>query len=80
MRRVTPKVFLVGETAINAGGMQDYLAHVGASEWKSDATSGAEIRIAFDQVAAICMKRWPNIFGDFKRNQKGEWVTENRKV
>lgn len=40
----------------------------------------SEIRIAFDHVAAICMKRWPNIFRDFKRNQKGEWVTENRKV
>jgi hypothetical protein len=39
-----------------------------------------EIRLAFDQVAEVCLKRWPNIFGDFKRSQKGEWFTENRKV
>jgi thymidylate synthase (FAD) len=39
---VTPKVFLIGETQIVSDGLQQYLAHVGAPEWTSDAPSDAE--------------------------------------
>jgi len=39
---VKPKVFLVGETRIIEQGLQDYLAHVGASNWKTDAPSDSE--------------------------------------
>jgi thymidylate synthase (FAD) len=35
-------VFLVGETQIVSQGLQDYLNHVGAPEWTSDAPSDAE--------------------------------------
>ncbi|NLN93960.1 MAG: FAD-dependent thymidylate synthase [Candidatus Hydrogenedens sp.] len=42
MNCVSPKVFLVGETQIVSQGLQDYLNHVGAPEWTSDAPSDAE--------------------------------------
>ena len=42
MRRVTPKVFLVGQTEIYRSGMLAYLHHVGASDWRTDATTDAE--------------------------------------
>lgn len=56
MRRVTPKVFLVGETAINENGMQDYLAHIGAPEWKSDAPSASEKLMEF--MGRLCYRSW----------------------
>lgn len=42
MNTVSPKVFLVGETQIVSDGLQQYLEHVGAPEWTSDAPSDAE--------------------------------------
>lgn len=42
MNFVKPKVFLVGETRIIEQGLQDYLAHVGATNWKTDAPSDSE--------------------------------------
>ncbi len=42
MRRVSPKVFLVGETRVVEEGMDAYLQHVGAPEWDTDAPSDAE--------------------------------------
>jgi len=39
---VKPKVFLVGETRILEQGLQDYLEHVGATKWKTDAPSDSE--------------------------------------
>lgn len=33
MRRVKPKVFIIGETHVSADGLQDYLEHVGAPGW-----------------------------------------------
>lgn len=42
MRRTEPKVFLIGETMFNRVGLQQYLDHIGASEWKTDDVSDAE--------------------------------------
>lgn len=42
MELVEPKVFLVGETRIVEEGLQAYLKHVGAPEWKTDAPSDSE--------------------------------------
>ncbi len=42
MKRVEPKVFLVGETKVNEEGLQAYLDHVGVSKWSSDAPSDSE--------------------------------------
>ena len=42
MKLVKPKVFLVGETRIIEQGLQDYLEHVGATNWKTDAPSDSE--------------------------------------
>lgn len=39
---VKPKVFLIGETQVNEAGLADYLAHVGAPGWSTDAPSDAE--------------------------------------
>lgn len=56
MRRIEPKVFLVGETVVNASGMQSYLDHVGAPEWRSDALSGAEALTEF--MGRLCYRSW----------------------
>lgn len=42
MRRVEPKVFLLGETKVIEEGLQAYLDHIGAPDWVSDAPSDAE--------------------------------------
>lgn len=42
MRRVEPKVFLVGETQIVRDGLQAYLDHIGASNWSTDAPGNSE--------------------------------------
>lgn len=39
---VEPKVFLIGETKIIEDGLRAYLEHVGAPEWKTNATSDSE--------------------------------------
>ncbi|HNZ48532.1 MAG TPA: FAD-dependent thymidylate synthase [Candidatus Hydrogenedentes bacterium] len=43
MKTVVPKVFLVGETRIVPEGLEQFLEHVGAPEWKSDAPSDSEL-------------------------------------
>ena len=40
---VEPKVFLIGESQVNREGLQDFLNHMGASEWTSDAITDAEL-------------------------------------
>jgi len=42
MRRVEPKVFLIGESRIIEDGLQAYLNHIGVPDWKSNAPSDAE--------------------------------------
>lgn len=75
MRRLAPEGLA---TTIGATFNFRALRHI--IEMRTAETAESEIRLAFDQVADICVKRWPNLFGDFTRNPKGEWITENRKV
>lgn len=42
MHRTDPRVFLVAETSINDSGLGDYLRHIGAKDWTSDAISDIE--------------------------------------
>src|SRR3970040_948301 len=42
MRRVEPKVFLVGETRVVEEGLQAYLEHIGVPDLETDAPSDAE--------------------------------------
>lgn len=42
MHRVSPKVFLIGETKIVTEGLEAYLKDVGVPEWDTDAPSDAE--------------------------------------
>src|SRR3990170_9070183 len=42
MRRVEPKVFLVGETRVVEEGLQAYLEHLGVPDWQTDSPSDAE--------------------------------------
>lgn len=39
-----------------------------------------EMRLIFDEIAQICQKEYPNVFQDMSKNDKGEWVFENKKV
>jgi thymidylate synthase (FAD) len=42
MRKVEPKVFLIGETKIIEEGLKAYLEHLGVPDWTSDAPSDSE--------------------------------------
>jgi thymidylate synthase (FAD) len=39
-----------------------------------------EIRLVFDQVAALAVDRWPATFQDFERQADGSWVPKHEKV
>lgn len=75
MRRLAPDGLA---TTIGASFNFRSLRHI--IEMRTAESAETEIRLAFDQVAVICKTRWPNIFSDFSKNAKGEWITENRKV
>lgn len=42
MKRVEPKVFLIGETKIIEDGLKDFLNHINVSDWQSDALNDCE--------------------------------------
>ncbi|HTP57171.1 MAG TPA: FAD-dependent thymidylate synthase [Candidatus Paceibacterota bacterium] len=42
MRKVEPKVFLIGESRIVEDGLQAYLDHIGIPDWTSDAPTDSE--------------------------------------
>lgn len=42
MKFVQPNVFLIAETAVNMG-LYDFLTHIGAPDWKTNASSPAEL-------------------------------------
>ena len=62
MRRVTPKVFLVGQTQIESEGMEGYLAHVGVPDWlteqveKDPERSDCETLSEF--MGRLCYRSW----------------------
>lgn len=49
-------------------------------EMRTSEGAEEEIRLVFDQVAAISKERWPNVFQDFKRTAQGEWKPEHQKI
>jgi thymidylate synthase (FAD) len=56
MKRVEPKVFLIGETDYDLQGMEDYLKHAGAEGWVSDAPSASEYLMEF--YGRLCYRSW----------------------
>jgi len=42
MSKVNPKVFLVGESRVNADGIEALLSHLGVPEWDTDADTDIE--------------------------------------
>lgn len=54
VKLVRPKVFLVGETRVNAPGLEAYLAHIGVPQWQTDAPSDGE-RIA-EVMGRLCYR------------------------
>jgi thymidylate synthase (FAD) len=69
MRRVEPKVFLIGETRIVEDGLTDYLRHVGAEDWQSNAPSDAERII--EVYGRICYRSWkPGMNPNVKKVRK----------
>jgi thymidylate synthase (FAD) len=54
MHEVEPKVFLVGETRIIPEGIQDYLAHIGVSGWKTDA--GTDVEALAEIMGRLCYR------------------------
>lgn len=56
MHRVTPKVFLVGETKMMPEDFQAYLKSVGAPEWKTDAPSDGENLV--EAMGRLCYRSW----------------------
>lgn len=44
---VVPKAFLIAETKVHKSGISDALAHLGVSDWKTDATNDAALLVEF---------------------------------
>jgi len=75
MRRLAP---LGLATTIGASFNFRALRHV--IEMRTAESAEVEIRLVFDMVAEIAKKKWPNVFADFDRNEKGEWIPKSSKV
>lgn len=59
MHRVTPKVFLVGETKLHSYGVDDYLKHVGTSwqpHWLNGSLSDSERLV--ELFGRLCYRSW----------------------
>lgn len=75
MRRLAP----IGlSTTIGVSFNMRALRHV--LEMRTAESSETEIRTVFDRVGEIAVGHWPALFQDFKRNEKGEWVSGSRKI
>jgi len=75
MRRLAP----IGlSTAIGVSFNMRALRHV--IEMRTAESAETEIRLVFDQVAKVSVGRWPALFQDFSKNEKGEWVSGNKKI
>jgi len=75
MRRVAP----IGlSTTIGVSMNFRALRHI--AEMRTSVHAEAEVRLVLDQVMAIAVQRWPNLFSDFSRNENGEWKTDNSKI
>ncbi len=75
MHKVSPKVFLIGETRIVDEGLQAYLKDVGAPEWDTDAPSDAEkLTEAYGRACYRSFK--PGLNANVKRirESNGEYV------
>lgn len=78
MRRVTPKVFLVGETAIDGDGIMNYLDHVGggARDWwlnKTAEISASELLSEF--MGRLCYRSWkPGLNANVTKIREGNDV------
>jgi thymidylate synthase (FAD) len=75
MRRLAPMGMA---TTIGATFNHRTLRHL--LELRTARAAEAEIRVVFDMVAEICMKRWPNLYQDFQRNSDGEWQPKYSKI
>lgn len=75
MRRIAP----IGlSTAIGATFNHRTLRHL--IELRTSEHAEEEIRYVFDKLAQICTDNWPNMYQDFIKNDKNEWVTKHSKV
>lgn len=54
MRKVEPKVFLIGETRIIDEGLKSFLEHINVSDWQSDALNDCEKLI--EVMGRLCYK------------------------
>ncbi len=56
MRRVKPKIYVVGETKVNVDEMRQYLTDIGVPEWTSNASSDSEYLTEF--MGRLCYRSW----------------------
>lgn len=62
MRRVSPKVFLVGEMKLNIPGLHGYLEHAGAPGWfddnVGDAQTCSDAELLVEVMGRLCYRSW----------------------
>lgn len=56
MKRVTPKIFHLGETRVNESGLQDFLSFHEVEDWETDEGSDAELLI--EVAGRRCYQSW----------------------
>lgn len=49
-------------------------------ELRTSLGAEVEIRLVFNAIAEIAVKRWPSLFQDFHKIESGEWISEAKKI
>lgn len=58
MHRVTPKVFLVGWTAVNETGLKNYFDHIGTKWWFNGEEDVSEPEKMIEVMGRLCYRSW----------------------
>ena len=57
MKRIEPKVFLIGESKIDGGGLGRYLEHIGSTKWHPDPVA-SDPEILVEAMGRLCYRSW----------------------
>jgi thymidylate synthase (FAD) len=57
MRRVSPAVFLIGESRVDGSGLKAYLDHIG-TDWRPDHTAASDGEIICEVYGRACYRSW----------------------
>lgn len=71
MKRVTPKVFLIGQTQLLSDGLNDYFDHIGTG-WRPDTLASSDSELLCEIFGRLCYRSWePGMNPNVKKIREG---------